>query len=320
MRRLHGYGPAAATLAAGCLLAAGAPATLASASASTSTSAPASRTPLSAVPAAAASGGDVEVHADSAPPGTRAEAAQVCVFYLDAFGFAPGRRIDWTVTARAAVPGAGAGAGTGAGAGMRPSTAAPPGSPTGPSARADAEPAPALADTITVGPDAQGVTENLALPAGAYRLAWTTPGPPAASGHRDFTVAADCPDAPAAAPAAGTATPSAGSAPGAADPSGTSPGAPPDPPSGSPLGLPQSLPLDRLPTAPPYAAVPPTPARPAPRPHARTAAADAAAPALRTVAPSLRTAEGRREVFCAVAFLALTAAGLAGRRRARTPR
>jgi hypothetical protein len=203
---------------------------------------------------------------------------------------------------------------------MRPSTAAPPGSPTGPSARADAEPAPALADTITVGPDAQGVTENLALPAGAYRLAWTAPGPPAASGHRDFTVAADCPDAPAAAPAAGTATPSAGSAPGAADPSGTSPGAPPEPPSGSPLGLPQNLPLDRLPAAPPYAAAPRTPAGPAPRPHARTAAADAAAPALRTVAPSLRTAEGRREVFCAVAFLALTAAGLAGRRRARTPR
>jgi hypothetical protein len=153
---------------------------------------------VAAVAEPAPSGGDVEVHGESTPPEARAAAEPVCAFYLDALGFAPADRVAWTISADPASAGA---------------VTAP------------------RSDTIAVGVGGQGITENMVLPDGQYRLDWTVaPQRATAAGSRPFTVT--CTPAAPTASAAPAAAASASALPTdttaedlpAAIPSATTPG------------------------------------------------------------------------------------------------
>lgn len=126
----------------------------------------ATETPSAAVKTRVAPG-DVQVHSESTPVDVRGDAADVCDFYLDAFDFAPADRIAWTIAAQ------------------------PPGGEAVAGLRSD---------TITVGASGQGITENMTLPDGRYRLDWTVGAHAAALGTKSFSVSCAAPASPAAAP------------------------------------------------------------------------------------------------------------------------
>jgi hypothetical protein len=120
--------------------------------------------------------GDVQVHSESTPVDVRGDAADVCDFYLDAFDFAPADRIAWTIGAQ------------------------PPGGEAVAGLRSD---------TITVGASGQGITENMTLPDGRYRLDWSVGAHAAALGTKSFSVSCAAPSSPAAAPYTAPAGPGA---------------------------------------------------------------------------------------------------------------
>ncbi|MEV6615544.1 hypothetical protein AB0N31_17120 [Streptomyces sp. NPDC051051] len=95
---------------------------------------------LLGAPNAAAVGenGDVKVHTVGTAVRAQGNQPKICKFYLDAFNFDTAPGINWTITPQA---------GTGA----------------------------TLSGAVTLANGA-GVTENLVLPAGPYRLAWTVVG------------------------------------------------------------------------------------------------------------------------------------------------
>ncbi|MEV4230014.1 hypothetical protein AB0J81_23520 [Streptomyces bobili] len=98
---------------------------------------------LLGAPNAAAVGenGDVKVHTVGTAVRAQANQPKICKFYLDAFNFDTAPGINWTITPQSAQAGTSA----------------------------------TLSGVVTLANGA-GVTENLMLPAGQYRLAWTVVG------------------------------------------------------------------------------------------------------------------------------------------------
>lgn len=135
----------------------------------------ATETPSAAVKTRATPG-DLQVHSESTPVDVRGDAPDVCDFYLDAFDFAPADQVAWTIAAQ------------------------PPGG---------AAVAGPRSDTITVGASGQGITENMTLPDGRYRLDWTVGAHAAALGTKSFSVSCAAPASPAAAPHTAPAGPGA---------------------------------------------------------------------------------------------------------------
>lgn len=116
---------------------------------------------LGATAAVAAPGdnGDIKVHMVDTAIAAQANQPKVCRFYLDAFNFDTAQGIDWTIQ--------------------------PQGGQSGSTAT--------LSDSLTLTGGA-GVTENLLLPTGQYKLTWKIVDGNGAGKMKVFKV--DCPDTP----------------------------------------------------------------------------------------------------------------------------
>ncbi|OQD54396.1 hypothetical protein BM536_020595 [Streptomyces phaeoluteigriseus] len=116
---------------------------------------------LGAPAAVAAPGdnGDVKVHMAGTAVSAQANQPKVCKFYLDAFNFDVAQGINWTIAPQSAQAGTTA----------------------------------TLSGTVTLANGA-GVTENLMLPDGQYKLTWVVVGGSGAGKQKVFKV--DCPDRP----------------------------------------------------------------------------------------------------------------------------
>lgn len=116
---------------------------------------------LGAPAAVAAPGdnGDVKVHTVGTAVSAQANQPKVCKFYLDAFNFDVAQGINWTIAPQSAQAGTSA----------------------------------TLSGVVTLANGA-GVTENLLLPTGQYKLSWTIVGGNGAAKQKVFKV--DCPDRP----------------------------------------------------------------------------------------------------------------------------
>jgi hypothetical protein len=116
---------------------------------------------LGAPTAVAAPGdnGDIKVHAVGTAVNAQLNQPKVCKFYLDAFNFDVAQGITWTIEPQSAQSGTNA----------------------------------KLSGIITLANGA-GVTENLMLPTGHYKLTWNIVGGQGAGKHKVFKV--DCPNLP----------------------------------------------------------------------------------------------------------------------------
>jgi hypothetical protein len=202
------------------------------------------------------SGGDVEVHGESTPSDARSNEPRACVFYLDAFGFGGGERVRWIIGGQ------------------------PP-----------AGTAPVRVDTMPVDAGGHGVTENMRLPDGRYRLDWSADGRRA--GAKIFTV--NC----GAARSAPLGLPAAG------------------PPAGADSLASTGAEPTAAPTSP--GAEPPTAPASAPSAPGATAAPAGAATASAALGPGGRLAQagdgGFQWIAGTAAVLLLTGSGLVARRR-----
>jgi hypothetical protein len=116
---------------------------------------------LGAPSAVAAPGdnGDVKVHMAGTAVPARANQPKVCKFYLDAFNFDVAQGINWTIAPQSAQAGT----------------------------------TTTLSGSVTLANGA-GVTENLMLPSGHYKLTWVVVDGNGAGKHKVFKV--DCPNRP----------------------------------------------------------------------------------------------------------------------------
>ncbi|MFH8801746.1 hypothetical protein ACH4F6_19440 [Streptomyces sp. NPDC017936] len=123
---------------------------------------------LGAPSAAAAPGdnGDIKVHSVGTAVAAQLNQPKVCRFYLDAFNFDVAQGVTWAIAPQSAQAGTDS-------------------TQTG---------------VITLANGA-GVTENLMLPTGQYRLTWTVVGGQGAGKQKVFQV--DCPDLPPGGPNGG---------------------------------------------------------------------------------------------------------------------
>ncbi len=153
--------------------------------------------------------GTVKIHDASTGEEPRRNEPHVCTFYLDAFGFDGGQRVDWHIEAWAPT------------AGTKGETVE--------------------SGAITLDGEGHGRTADLSLPDGHYKLFWTFEGEHGAAKHKVFWT--DCEEdggTPSGSPSASPSTgPSAGSssgpsdAPSSAAPSGAPSSAAPAPGSSS---------------------------------------------------------------------------------------
>jgi len=116
---------------------------------------------LGAPSAVAAPGdnGDVKVHMAGTSSAAHLNQPKVCLFYLDAFNFDVAQGINWTIEPQSAQAGTTA----------------------------------TLSGVVTLANGA-GVTSNLTLPAGHYKLTWKIAGGNGAGKHKVFKV--NCPNKP----------------------------------------------------------------------------------------------------------------------------
>jgi len=120
----------------------------------------------SAAVAAPGDNGDVKVHLVGTAIDAQANQPKVCRFYLDAFNFDTAQGIDWTIQ--------------------------PQGGNSGTTAT--------LSDSLTL-TNGSGVTGNLLLPTGQYKLTWKIVGGNGAGKMKVFKV--DCPSTPSSPPPSG---------------------------------------------------------------------------------------------------------------------
>ncbi|MEU2717543.1 hypothetical protein [Streptomyces sp. NPDC007205] len=155
--------------------------------------------------------GTVKIHDARTGAELRRNEPHVCTFYLDAFGFDGGQRVDWHIEAWA-----------------------PTAAPKGRTVKTGA---------ITLGADGHGRTDGLSLPDGHYKLFWNFAGEKGAAKHKVFWT--DCKgSAGSGGKPSGSASPSS---PSSSSPSSSSSGtAPSASASGSPAAAaPSSSPSAR---------------------------------------------------------------------------
>ncbi|CAL9443567.1 hypothetical protein SUDANB58_02303 [Streptomyces sp. enrichment culture] len=165
--------------------------------------------------------GTVKVHDAATGEELRRNEPHVCTFYLDAFGFDGGQRVDWHIESWA------------------------------PTAAVKGE--TVESGSLTLDAEGHGRTNDLSLPDGHYKLFWNFDGEKGSAKHKVFWTDCPEPEKAGAAPGAPAAPPSSPAATADVPPASSAPSAAPAP-SGS--SAPSAAPVPSGSSAPSAASVP----------------------------------------------------------------